>query len=364
VVLREGQQLGNYRLLRLLGQGGSAGVYLGQHIHLDTPAAIKVLRTRLADEDVEQFRKEARTIARLVHPHIVRVLDFGIDIEAIIPFLVMEYAPNGTLRERHPNNVPLALSTVVNYVSQVAQALQYAHEQGVIHRDVKPENILLGRTGELLLSDFGIALVASSQQQSTQRVQERAGTIAYMAPEQIHAQVVASSDQYALGIVTYEWLSGKRPFEGSWTEIAFKHALSAPPLLREKLPTLSAAVEEVVMKALAKEPQQRFASVSDFASALEQACQQERGAAKALRVASEPHTPSSMPTETIHTSNWQVVCPDSSMVPIPWPEARMPLSPSHESSFCTTNQLFQGWIDGLRKHNQDEDTPAERLPEH
>ena len=178
---REGQQLGNYRLIRLLGQGGFAEVYLGEHIYLDTPAAIKVLHTQLASDEVESFRAEARTIARLVHPHIVRVLDYG--VEGKTPFLVMDYAPNGTLRKRYPKGVPLPLSSIVSYVTQLADALQYAHEQKVIHRDVKPENMLLDRRNEVLLSDFGIAVVAqSSHYHSTQSIQELAGTIAYMAP--------------------------------------------------------------------------------------------------------------------------------------------------------------------------------------
>ncbi len=161
---REGQQLGNYRLIRLLGQGGFAEVYLGEHIYLDTSAAIKVLHTQLDSDEVESFRAEARTIARLVHPHIVRVLDYG--VEGKTPFLVMDYAPNGTLRKRYPKGVPLPLSTIVSYVTQLADALQYAHEQKVIHRDVKPENMLLDRRNEVLLSDFGIALVAQSKQRS------------------------------------------------------------------------------------------------------------------------------------------------------------------------------------------------------
>src|SRR5438270_2112593 len=157
---RVGQQLGNYRLLRLLGQGGFAEVYLGEHIYLDTPAAIKVLHTRLASDEVEHFQTEARTVARLVHPHIVRVLDYG--VEGSTPFLVVDYAPNGTLRQRHPRGAALPLPTVVSYVVQIADALQYAHEQKVIHRDVKPENILMVRRNEVLLSDFGIALVTQS----------------------------------------------------------------------------------------------------------------------------------------------------------------------------------------------------------
>src|SRR5438445_1652174 len=137
---RVGQQLGNYQLLRLLGEGGFAEVYLGEHIHLGTQAAIKVLHTQLASDDMERFRAEARTIAHLIHPHIVRVLEFG--IEGKTPFLVMDYAPHGTLRQRHPKGTRLPLETVVNYTKQVAEALQYAHEKKLIHRDIKPENLL------------------------------------------------------------------------------------------------------------------------------------------------------------------------------------------------------------------------------
>src|SRR5579863_7682984 len=148
---RVGQQLGNYRLDRLLGQGGFAEVYLGEHIYLGTLAAIKVLRTELDSDEIEHFHAEARTIARLVHPHIVRVLEFGVDNST--PFLVVDYAPNGTLRKHHARGVPLPLATVVDYIRQIADALQYAHEQKVIHRDVKPENTLLGRRNEVLVSD-------------------------------------------------------------------------------------------------------------------------------------------------------------------------------------------------------------------
>src|SRR5881227_211029 len=271
---REGQQLGNYRLIHLLGQGGFADVYLGEHIYLDTPAAIKVLHTQLASDEVESFQAEARTIARLVHPHIVRVLDYGVD--GTTPFLVMDYAPNGTLRKRYPKGVPLPLSTIVSYVTQLADALQYAHEQKVIHRDVKPENMLLDRRNEVLLSDFGIALVAqTSHYHSTQGMQEIAGTIAYMAPEQIQSHAVSASDQYSLGLVAYEWLCGSRPFHGSFTEIAVKQAVTPPPPLREKLPELPVAIEEVILKALAKDPKQRFPTVWEFALALLQAYQSE-----------------------------------------------------------------------------------------
>ena len=180
---RVGEQFGSYRLVRLLGQGGFAEVYLGQHIYLDTPAAIKVLHHRLASDDIDSFLNEARTIARLIHPQIVRVLEFN--VQDNVPYLVVDYAPNGTLRKKYTRGTQLPVATVVSYVRQIASALQYAHEQKIIHRDVKPENMLIGRQHEILLSDFGIALVAqSSHYESTQGIQELAGTIAYMAPEQ------------------------------------------------------------------------------------------------------------------------------------------------------------------------------------
>ena len=313
---RVGQQLGNYRLVRLLGQGGFAEVYLGEHVYLDTAAAIKVLHTRLDDEDVEHFRAEARTVARLVHPHIVRVLEFN--VQDGTPYLVVDYAPNGTLRKRHPRSIPVPLSTVVGYVTQVASALQYAHQQKVIHRDVKPENMLVGRRNEILLSDFGIALVAQSSRYSSGngKVQDMAGTIAYMAPEQIHAQACPNSDQYSLGIVVYEWLSGIRPFQGSFTEIAVKQTLAAPPPLREKIPTLSPEVEQVVMKALSKDPRDRFEDVQAFAVALEHAAQQAPGNVSAVGDVSLPQAqPSSV--ETIQFSNPEAVPGDLDLLTVP-----------------------------------------------
>src|SRR5437660_708206 len=264
-----GQQLGNYRLTRLLGKGGFAQVYLGEHLHLGTQAAIKVLQTQLTNNDVEAFRTEARTIAHLVHPHIVRVLEFG--VEGKTPYLVMDYAPRGTLRQRHPRGVPLPLGLIVSYVKQVADALQYAHNEKLIHRDAKPENMLLGRHGEVLLSDFGIALVAQSSRY--QGTQDMAGTMAYMAPEQIQGKPRPASDQYSLGIVVYEWLSGDRPFHGSLTELVGQHLSVPPPPLAEKVPAISRAVEQVVLTALEKDPHRRFGSMQAFATALEQACE-------------------------------------------------------------------------------------------
>jgi serine/threonine protein kinase len=241
---------------------------LGEHIHLGTQAAIKVLHAQLTSNEMEQFRLEARTIAHLEHPHIVRILDFG--IEGKTPFLVMSYAPNGTLHQRHPKGAVLPVMTIVSYMRQIADALQYAHDEKLIHRDIKPENMLIGRRNEVLLSDFGIALIAqTSRYQSTQDV---IGTVAYMAPEQIQGKPRPASDQYALGIVVYEWLSGDRPFHGSFTELCAQHMFASPPSLQQKISTISPEVEQVVQTALAKDPHQRFASVQAFATALEQVC--------------------------------------------------------------------------------------------
>ncbi len=263
-----GQQLGNYQLIRLLGHGGFADVYLGEHIYLKTEAAIKVLHTQLANEDIEQFRTEALTIAHLLHPHIIRILDF--DVENAMPFLVMDYAPNGTLRDRHPRGSRLQPAIFLPYVQQMASALQYAHDQKLIHRDVKPENMLLGRNNDVLLSDFGIALVAqNSLSQSTEDLVS--GTMAYMAPEQIQGKPRPASDQYALAIVVYEWISGQKPFNGSYMEIVTQHLTATPPPLNEATLAIPHAVQLVIQRALAKDPHQRFARVQDFADALERA---------------------------------------------------------------------------------------------
>ena len=263
---RVGQQLGNYRLLRLLGRGGFAEVYLGEHVYLKRRAVVKVLHTSLDDEEVDRFLAEGQTLARLTHPHIVPVFDFA--VEQGTPFLVMDYAPRGTLRQRHPRGSCLSLVTTVTYVTQVAAALQYAHTRQVIHRDVKPENILLGAGQRVLLSDFGLALFSSSPDQLS--TQEKAGTIPYMAPEQLRGKPGFASDQYALGIVVYEWLCGVRPFEGDQWQVAYQHTSVPPPPLRDKDPSLPEAVEAVVLKALAKDPKERYASVQQFAQALEQ----------------------------------------------------------------------------------------------
>src|SRR6266700_636357 len=160
-----GQYLGNYQLLRLLGRGGFALVYLGKHRHLGTHTAIKILNTRLEEDQVAKFQQEARILAQLNHPHIVRVLDY--DVMNGFPYLVMDYASGGTLSQRHARGTRVPLPTAITYAEQIASALDHAHSEKLIHRDVKPENMLINQRGQIVLSDFGVASVAHSTQSQT-----------------------------------------------------------------------------------------------------------------------------------------------------------------------------------------------------
>ena len=260
---REKQQLGNYRLVRLIGVSGFARVYLGEHIYLKTYAALKVPKLSLSHDDMVEFLAEARTSVSLDHPHIVRVLECGVE-GGETPYIVMNYAPGGTLRQRYPRGSRLPGPLIFAYVKQIASALQYIHNRGLIHQDIKPENMLLGPNEEIMLSDYRTI---------TMSIQEGTGTASYMAPEQFVGKPRPASDQYALGVVVYEWICGESPFNGSFSQLYANHLFAPPPPLSEKVPGIPPAVEQVVMKALAKDPQQRFASVQEFANALEQAGQ-------------------------------------------------------------------------------------------
>ncbi|MGI9061696.1 MAG: WD40 repeat domain-containing serine/threonine protein kinase [Ktedonobacteraceae bacterium] len=267
-----GQQFGNYRLVRLLGTGGFASVYLGQHVRIASQqAAIKILH--LFGVDAQAFQQEAETTASLDHPHIVRLLDFDLH-QGTMPFLIMGYAAQGSLRNRHPKGTPLPLSTIIQYTKEIASALQYAHDNNIIHRDIKPENILIGRRDELLLSDFGISVLSKTGRTSLEGSYNIGGTAEYMAPEMFRGKPEKASDQYALGIVVYEWLSGTPPFtEGNPIQLGFQHTHEEVPPLRKKLPSLASHLEAVVMRALAKDSNDRFPSIQAFADALEEASQ-------------------------------------------------------------------------------------------
>ena len=293
-----GQQLGNYSLMRLIGEGSYGRVYLGEHINLPSQAAIKVLKTDvvpLTDKDREMFLTEARTIAALEHPHIVRVRDYTFVDET--PFFVMDYAPNGTLRERYTQGSIVPLAEVISYVEQIASALQYIHEQRLIHRDVKPGNMLLTATNNVLLGDFGLTIPSHrTETLITQQTGDVLGTTDYMAPEQGYGEPRPASDQYALGIVVYEWLCGTLPFKGNRNEIINGHERLPPPPLHEKNSSISPAIEHVILKALEKDYHRRFENVEAFSTALQLAYREEPPA--------EVHIPSSeKPMTDVHTED-------------------------------------------------------------
>jgi serine/threonine protein kinase/Tol biopolymer transport system component len=263
-----GRKIGNYFLLRLLGKGSVAQVYLGEHVFLQTQAAIKVFNSTLTPAQLEVFRREAGQSVRLEHPHLVRVLESG--DQNNLPFLVMQYAPKGTLRHRHPPDRPLAPETILPYVQQITAALQYLHKRHLVHRGVKPENLLIGRRQEILLSDFGLLEIA--RHAPDQSLLDQSEARVYLAPEYVQGQAEPASDQYALGVVIYEWLSGERLLAGgaSGEKLIQSGGLALLPLSR-KVPTISPEMEWVVHQALASEPKQRFATIQAFATAFEHA---------------------------------------------------------------------------------------------
>ena len=259
-----------YRLDRELGAGGMATVYLAHDIKHDRDVAIKVLHPDLgAALGGERFLSEIRTTARLQHPHILPLLDSG-EADGLL-YYVMPLVTGETLRARLEREQQLPIDEAVRIARQVADALGYAHAQGVVHRDVKPENILL-QDGHALVADFGIALaVQSAGGQRMTQTGLSLGTPQYMSPEQAMGErtLDARTDVYALGAVTYEMLTGEPPFSGATVQAIVAKVLSAEPqlptLIRKTIPP---HVEGAVLKALAKLPADRWAKASEFATAL------------------------------------------------------------------------------------------------
>jgi eukaryotic-like serine/threonine-protein kinase len=265
MVDRSGQQLGHYKLIRLIGRGGSADVYLARNLNLRSWCAIKILRTPLIRKGRRKFLEEARVAASLEHDHIVRVLDF--DVQNGVPFIVMSYAPNGSLRHYYPRGSRLNFSTILEYLEQIADALDYLHARNFIHLDIKSENLLVGRSGEVLLGDFGITEVTRKPSPTA----SRPGTLYYMSPEHLRGKPCTASDQYALAICVYEWLTGQFPFLGTPTEIRWQHLHDRPGSLRDLAPDIPLAMERVVLRALSKDPQRRYPGVGAFVDAFREA---------------------------------------------------------------------------------------------
>jgi WD40 repeat protein len=264
---RVGQQFGNYRLLRLLSIRRDAALYLAGHLHLATQAILKLYNLHLFQNDQQSFLTEVETLAHLVHPHIVRILEGGVTHDT--PFLVMASTTGVTLRQQYPVGTMLPLPAIVSFVKQIALALDYAHSNQVLHLDVRPDNVWIGHNNNVLLSEFRTTLFSHNSR--SESIQDVLATATYMAPEQVQGHAGPASDQYMLGVVVYEWLSGFPPFlSQDYVEVARQHLYVSPSSLQDRVPGLPASVEQVVMKALAKESTQRFPSMQTFAAALEQ----------------------------------------------------------------------------------------------
>jgi serine/threonine protein kinase len=268
----EGTNVGPYEMKVLLGAGGMGQVYRARDPRLDREVAIKVLTDALSKEPgyLERFRREARAVAKLNHPNIVQVYDFG--EQGDLTYLVMPLMTGGTLRDYLAHRRILPLSEALSIMEQVGGALQYAHERGLVHRDVKPANILMSAEGRALLSDFGIVRLVQPGDTSATLTRKGAfvGSPEYAAPEMVVGDAVDHrADIYALGVMLFQMLTGQLPFIGS-TPVALMmmHAQQQPPKPRSLNADIPPAVEAVMLKALAKQPAERYQTMAEFLAAL------------------------------------------------------------------------------------------------
>ncbi len=265
----KGKDLGRYHLVEPLGEGGMAMVYKAYDAALDRNVAIKVIRTEMGSDPsfLQRFQREAKALAKLDHPYILKVLDYG--EQDGVPYLVMPFVGGGTLKARMGQ--PIAPAETARILAPVARALAYAHQQGIIHRDVKPANILITPTGEPILSDFGIAKLL--QQEGANQLTATGvgmGTPDYMAPEQWLGTTDARTDVYALGVILFQMITGRLPYTADTpAAVLLKHMQDPLPRPGDFVPGLPDSVERVIFKALAKEPNERFQSMDAFAGALE-----------------------------------------------------------------------------------------------
>jgi hypothetical protein len=262
-----------YHLDRQIGQGGFAQVFLATDRHLNRQVAVKVLDPALAAQPdfLERLDLETQRNAVLEHPNILGFNDYGEADGGV--FLVMPYVDCGTLAEKRKTQGHFSLPEAASYLEQAAAALDFAHERGIIHRDVKPQNMLLRDNGRtLLLADFGLANLLGTSA-STQARSGVVGTVAYMAPEQFQGNIERPIDLYALGCVLFELLTGTVPFTGPTEQVMYGHTLGAIPSVVERSQgRLPASLQPVIDQALAKSPETRFASAGDLARAFGQAC--------------------------------------------------------------------------------------------
>jgi len=263
-----GTRLGKYEIQAEIGRGGMGAVYRGYDPALDRYVAVKVLAPHLVweKEFVERFLREARAAARLKHAGIVTIHDVG--QEGDWYYFIMEYLEGQTLTEVIRQRGPLSSDEALSILRPLAAALNYAHHRGLVHRDIKPGNVIVDPAGQVTLTDFGIARAA--QETRLTATGALVGTPEYMSPEQAKGLTVdARSDQYSLAVVAYEMLSGRAPFQAESTlALMYKVVHEPPPPIRQARPDLPAEVEAVLAKVLAKEPGDRYATVSAFVEAL------------------------------------------------------------------------------------------------
>jgi len=258
-------QVPGYRLLRRLGRGAMAEVYLAEQVSLRRHVALKILRANLASEQsyVTRFRHEAQAAASLVHPNIVQIYEVG--CEGGSHFIAQEYVPGLNLREWLSRNGTPPLPLALGIMRQVAAALAKASEHGIIHRDIKPDNIMVSGSGEVKVADFGLARLSTGDLRLTQEG-FTLGTPLYMSPEQVEGRPLdARSDIYSYGITFYHALTGQPPFTGDTAlQVAMQHLRSEPPPLEKIRPDLPPALCAMIHRALAKEPAERFASAHEM----------------------------------------------------------------------------------------------------
>ncbi len=262
-----GQEIGNYRITVEINSGAYGSVYKAEHIHLHGRiVAIKLLHTSMGSpQEREQFLQEAQFLALLEHPHILPVIDCGFRERQ--PYLVAGYAAGGSLRNLLQKQKPLPIEQAVNILTQIGQALHSAHQRNIIHRDLKPENILFNAQGDALLADFGIATMLSTA--SVKHLTTIGGTPPYMAPEQFQGSISKEGDQYALGCIAYELMTGSLPFTTpDFLSMGFKHLTVQPLAPTRHNPQIPTATEAAILKALAKQRTERYTDIPSFVAAL------------------------------------------------------------------------------------------------
>ena len=286
---------GRYKVLEMIGGGGMSNVYLAHDMILDRDVAIKVLRYDFSNEDDlhRRFQREALSATSLTHPNIVNIFDVGEDRD--LHYLVMEFVEGKTLKHYIVDNAPLSPDETVRIMKQLTSAIAHAHQNQIIHRDIKPQNILMDGVHHVKITDFGIAMALSAT--SFTQTNSVLGTVHYLSPEQARGGTATKqSDIYALGIVLYELLTGKLPFSGeSAVSIALKHLQTDTPSVRAVVPSIPQSLENVVMKATAKDPRNRYQTVEEMEHDLDNVLSVERANEKAFSIPYDDDATKAMP---------------------------------------------------------------------